>query len=98
MSGREDFSQERRSLKGLSLTGIGLDPNTDHEVHWQEAQGEPRPQNRPLLPSHNRLVSEKDQKQNLINEDFPHEAFPSSHADPLSVLAFAGRIVDRGNR
>lgn len=57
-------------------------------------------QNRPFLPKPSRSTLERDQDQklDLLNEDYQHENFLNSHADPLSVLAYAGRIVDRETR
>lgn len=57
-------------------------------------------QNRPFLhkPSRSTLERNRDQKPNLLDEDYQHEIFLNSHADPLSVLAYAGRIVDRETR
>lgn len=93
-----DIAQERRSPKNLTLGGTGSDSGNDLENSSREAQEAQRPPHHPFLPNPHRVSSEKDQRPNVINEDFPHEAFPSSHADPLSVLAFAGRMVDRGGR
>lgn len=95
---KEDIAQERRSLKNLTLIGTGSDSGNDLENSSREAQEAQRTPHRPLLPNPHRGSSERDQKPNVINEDFPHEAFPISHADPLSVLAYAGRMVDRGGR
>ncbi|MCJ1428713.1 hypothetical protein MMC29_006624 [Sticta canariensis] len=94
----EDIPPERRSLKNLTLIGTGSDPGNDLEISSREAPEVQRPPHRPFLPNPHRVSSERDQTSNVINEDFPSEAFPSSHADPLSVLAYAGRIVDRGGR
>lgn len=85
-----DIPPERRSLKNLTLIGTGSDSGNDLEVSSREAQEAQQPLHRPFLPNPHRVSSER--------EDFPNEAFPSSHADPLSVLAYAGRIVDREGR
>lgn len=95
---KEDIAQERRSLKNLTLVGTGSDSGNDFENSSREGQEAPRPPPRPFLPNPHPLSSGRDQRPNVINEDFPHEAFPMSHADPLSVLAYAGRMVDRGGR
>lgn len=57
-------------------------------------------QNRPFLPMPKGppLERDRDQKLNLLSEDCQHEIFLNSHADPLSVLAYAGRMVDRETR
>lgn len=57
-------------------------------------------QNRPFLPMPSRLSLERDRDKNLnlLSEESQREIFLGSNADPLSVLAYAGRIVDRENR
>ena len=95
---KEDIPAERRSLKNLTLIGTGSDSGNDLEISSRDAQEAQRPPHRPFLPNPHRVSSERDQTSNVINEDFPNEVFPSSHVDPLSVLAYAGRNVDRGGR
>lgn len=78
----------------LTLIGTGSDSGNDLEITSREAQEA----DRPFLLHPHPISSDRDPISNVNNEDFPIEAFPSSHADPLSVLAYAGRIVDRGGR
>lgn len=79
----------------MTLVGQTADLSMNHDSSSREGL-----QNRPFLPKPNRspLERDRDQKPNFLNEDYQHEIFLSSHTDPLSVLAYAGRIVDRETR
>lgn len=79
----------------MTLVSKTADLNVNHDSSPREGL-----QNRPFLPKPRRssLERDRDQKSNLLNEDCQHEIFLNSYADPLSVLAYAGRIVDRETR
>ncbi len=85
-------------VKHLTLIGAGSESSVNHEYPSREAFEFQRSQHRPFLPNPNRLSSERDQKPNVSSDDAQHEAFLNSHVDPLSVLAYAGRMVDRETR
>lgn len=76
----------------MTLVSKTADLSVNHDSSPREGL-----QNRPFLPMPSRspLGRDRDQKLNLLSEDCQHEIFLNSHADPLSVLAYAGRIVDR---
>lgn len=76
----------------MTLVSKTTDLSVNHDSSPREGL-----QNRPFLPMPNRspLEGDRDKKLNLLSEDSQHENFLNSHADPLCVLAYAGRIVDR---
>lgn len=80
----------------MTLASKSIDLSLNHDSSPREGL-----QSRPLLPMPTRgspLERDRDRKLNLLSEDCQHEIFLNSHADPLSVLAYAGRIVDRETR
>lgn len=79
----------------MTLVSKTTDLSVNHDSSPREGL-----QNRPFLPMPSRspLERDRDKKLNLLSEDSQHEIFLNSHADPLSVLAYAGRIVDRETR
>lgn len=81
----------------MTLVSKTADLSVNHDFSPREEL-----QNRPFLPKPSRSPLERDrdrdQKMSTLNEDFQHEVFLNSHADPLSVLAYAGRIVGRETR
>lgn len=50
------------------------------------------------LPKTHTTPPERYSRPPLHNDDYGPESFPMSHSDPLSVLAYAGRIVDQDAR
>lgn len=70
-------------------TGSIFDAERFHNAHQTPGERLPKPHPTPL---------ERYSRPHLRNDDYEAESFPVSHSDPLSVLAYAGRIVDRDAR
>lgn len=85
-------------IRNLTLAGIVADLSVDLRNRAREAT-EPSPSpNRLILPDPNPESPERDQRAQSIKGETSSESFPSPPVDGLSVLAYAGRMVDRGGR
>lgn len=81
----------------VTYTGVLSEQVLDRRSLSQEAQETPQLQNRPFLPNLTQVTSDRDQRL-MIKDDDPTDTFSNSQSDPLAVLAYAGRMVDRGGR
>jgi len=87
MSPMTNVTKERRSLQNLSLADLGLvrtesQPDPEGQPHGYEQVPQPNPYS---LPPTTRSGPEK-------SPLFSYEQFDET--DPLSVLAYAGRMLD----
>ena len=110
----KDIPYERKSLKDLALTSLSPDPAQDLRSRQrdfpdsQQFQQLPALQDVPLgsaerLPDAcstpgERLTNGHYAPLYAASDEYRAESYPVSYSDPLSVLAYAGRMVDEDAR
>lgn len=102
----KDLPQERHSLKNLTLAGSPrIHPEDTHHprsISRERAQHAPQPasSHSSSFSSQHGQASPHDSRRSLLREDSSSDVYLDSPttSDPLSVLAYAGRLVDRDSR
>ena len=110
----KDIPRERRSLKDLALTSLSPDPAQDLRSHprdfadSQQSHQLPALQDVPLGSADRLPDAYSTHGESLTNgyhaspcaatDDYDAESCSASYPDPLSVLAYAGRMVDEDAR
>lgn len=79
----------------LTLADVMIDQWSDGRGGSRETQDPSRSHHRPYLPNPAQPLS--DAERSRVEKHYSkHDSFPDCQDDPLSVLAYAGRLVDRG--
>ncbi|MCJ1241465.1 hypothetical protein MMC14_009470 [Varicellaria rhodocarpa] len=99
-----DIFNERQSMRNLSLGKSSPVPNHHLRSHSRELHKAQQNQDRPLFPPRQPRLLPHDSTNNDHRSFLPSsegnmmEAPPDPQGNPLSVLAYVGRMVDRESR
>ena len=99
-----DIFNERQSMRNLSLGNSSPVPNHHLRRHSRDLHKAQQNQDRPLFPPRQPRPLPHDSPNNDHRSFLPSsegsmmEAPPDPQGDPLSVLAYVGRMVDRESR